>query len=230
MSLRTLSHEEARRAYDRIGSWQDSQAFYEDFATRDLVRHCQFESAQAVFEFGCGTGRFARRLLKERLAAAATYRGVDVSPKMIRLARAKLAEFGERAQVILSDGAAPVSEPTASVDRFVSNYVFDLLSESDIAAVLAEAHRMLRAGGRLCLTGLSPGHGVVSRAFVRAWSFVHQRSPLLVGGCRPIDLLPFLEDGSWKLLHHRALAPMGIPCAVVVAELQPEARDGHARV
>jgi len=32
-----LSHQEARRAYDRIGSLQDSQAFYEDRATDVLA-------------------------------------------------------------------------------------------------------------------------------------------------------------------------------------------------
>jgi SAM-dependent methyltransferase len=64
---RTLSHDEARRAYDRIGSLQDSQAFYEDVATSLLLQHGDFPSARSVFEFGCGTGRFAQRLLEEQL-------------------------------------------------------------------------------------------------------------------------------------------------------------------
>ena len=36
MSERTLSRQEVRKLYDRIGSRQDSQAFYEDRAT-DLI-------------------------------------------------------------------------------------------------------------------------------------------------------------------------------------------------
>jgi hypothetical protein len=32
-TMTTLSHERARRVYDRIGTWQDTQAFYEDRAT-----------------------------------------------------------------------------------------------------------------------------------------------------------------------------------------------------
>ena len=62
-----LSHDEARLAYDRIGTIQDSQAFYEDRATNLLLRHADFESSEAVFEFGCGTGRFALRLLDDYL-------------------------------------------------------------------------------------------------------------------------------------------------------------------
>ena len=211
--MRTLSREEARRVYDRIGAKQDTQAFYEDVATGELIRQGDFSSAAAVFEFGCGTGRFARTLLADHLGPTATYRGVDLSPTMVGLA-----EFGERARAVLTDGVAPSSEPPASFDRFVSNFVFDLLSEADIDAVVSEAHRMLRPGGLLCLASLSPGHGVVSRTVIRVWSFLHRLDPRLVAGCRPIELLAFLEEGRWKVRHHQPLAPYGLPSEAVVAE------------
>jgi len=216
--MRTLSHQEARRIYDRIGARQDTQAFYEDVATRELIRHGEFASALAVFEFGCGTGRFGRMLLDDHLGRAATYRGVDQSPTMAGLAEGRLSEFADRASVVLTDGGPPASEPSASFDRFVSNYVFDLLSEADITAVVSEAHRMLRPGGLLCLASLSPGHGLVSRAVIGVWSLIHRLDPRLVAGCRPIELLPFLEEGRWKIRHHRALSPYGLPCEAVVAE------------
>ena len=221
--MRTLSHQEARRVYDRIGAKQDTQAFYEDVATRELIRHGDFSSANAVFEFGCGTGRFARTLLADHLGPTATYRGIDLSPTMVGLAERRLAEFGERARVVLTDGVAPSSEPPAFFDRFVSNFVFDLLSEADIAAVVSEAHRMLRPGGLLCLASLSPGHGVVSRAVIRVWSFLHRLDPRLVAGCRPIELLAFLEEGRWKVRHQQPLAPYGLPSEAVVAERLPVA-------
>lgn len=214
----TLSHQEARRVYDRMGRWLDTQAFYEDAATRDLVRHARFEAAEAVFEFGCGTGRFAQLLLSRHLPNDAGYRAWDVSPRMVALARARLAGFAGRAEVVLSEGGAPVSEPADSCDRFVSNYVLDLLSESDIRAVVGEARRMLRPGGLLCLASLSAPHGPFSRALMAVWSGLHARSPSLTGGCRPIDLLSFVSDGAWKVRHHGAFTPLGIPSETVVAE------------
>ena len=60
----TLSHAAARALYDRIGRWQDTQRFYEDRATGDLIAHADLHQAQAVFEFGVGTGRLADRLAK----------------------------------------------------------------------------------------------------------------------------------------------------------------------
>ena len=51
---RTLSHVEARRFYDRFGSRQDDQKWYEDAAIADLIAHSEFEGAGNVFGDGRG--------------------------------------------------------------------------------------------------------------------------------------------------------------------------------
>lgn len=214
----TLSYQEARQAYDRIGSLQDSQAFYEDRSTGLLIRHGEFTTAESVFEFGCGTGRFALRLLEDHLSPTARYRGVDVSPKMVCLAQARLASHSPRAEVTLTEGAPPVDEPAESYDRLVSNYVFDLLSHEDIRAVTREAHRVLRPDGLLCLSCLSTGVGLASRTVARVAGWIQALRPSLIGGCRPVDLLPFLPESHWQVLHHAKVVAFGIPSEVVVAK------------
>ena len=216
--MATLSHQEARRTYDRIGSLQDSQCFYEDRATALVVLHGNFTAAESVFEFGCGTGRFALRLLEEYLPDTASYRGVDVSPKMVQLAKTRLASHSPRAEVMLTEGRPPVDEPAEYYDRFVSNYVFDLLSHDDIRAVLREAHRMLRPAGLLCLSGLSSGFGFTSRIVASVVSWTQTHRPSLVGGCRPVDLRPFLLESEWQVQHHSKVAAFGVPSEVVVAK------------
>jgi ubiquinone/menaquinone biosynthesis C-methylase UbiE len=216
--LRTLSRQEARRVYDRIGGMQDSQAFYEDRATAELLRHAGFDTARRVFEFGCGTGRFALRLLSEHLPPTAAYRGVDLSPTMVGLARRRLEPFASRTEVALTDGEPPVGEEAGSYDRFVSSYVLDLLSEEDIAAVLREAHRILEPGGLLALSGLSTGSGPMSRVVAGVWSRIHALRPSLVGGCRPLELLGLLPEAEWRVRHHARVAPFAVPSEVVVAE------------
>lgn len=213
-----LSREQARRVYDRIGARQDTQAFYEDRATEILVEHGDFGTARQVFELGCGTGRFARRLLSRHLPESARYRGVDLSPKMVALARERLAPFGARAEVVLTDGSPPAAEPDGSCDRFVSNFVLDLLPEEDIAAMLREAHRMLDGGGLVLLSSLSTGRGVLSRLTARVWALVHAIRPALVGGCRPLALLSWLPSPRWSVLHHAHLMPFGVPSEVVVGQ------------
>jgi SAM-dependent methyltransferase len=216
--LTTLSREEARKVYDRIGARQDTQAFYEDAPTEFLISHGEFGCANRVFEFGCGTGRFALRLLAEHLPETACYRGVDLSPTMVELARQRLALYSSRAEVLLTDGSPPTAETMGRFDRFVSNYVLDLLSEEDIAAVIRETHRMLEPHGLLCLSGLSMGSGPLSLLVARAWSFVHAVRPAVVGGCRPLDLLAWLPSASWRVLHHTRMAPFGVPSEAVIAE------------
>jgi SAM-dependent methyltransferase len=214
---RVLSHAAARRVYDRIGRLQDGQAFYEDAATSRLLQHGAFSSARAVFEFGCGTGRFAQRLLEAHLPPGARYRGVDLSPRMIGLAQARLRPWAPRAEVRLTEGGPPSDEPSAAFDRFVSNYVFDLLAIEEIEAALREAHRMLEPGGLLCTTGLSTGTGPGSRAVARAWAWLQSRAPALVGGCRPVDVVPLLPAGDWALVHHAKLVRFGLTSEVLVA-------------
>jgi SAM-dependent methyltransferase len=134
--VRVLTHEQAQAFYNRMGTKQDWQAFYEAKATHELIAHASFETAQAVFEFGCGTGAFAERLLTVHVSPEAQYVAVDSSPTMIRLARARLARFGSRVEVQQTDGTLRFEATSGFYDRFVSTYVADLLSASDIAEML----------------------------------------------------------------------------------------------
>ena len=215
--MRTLTHREARSVYDRIGSWQDSQAFYEDRAVRELTRLARFGEATSVLEFGCGTGRYAHRLLSEILPDESRYRGVDISPTMVELARQKLERFGARAEVECSEGAAPTARNDERIDRFVSNYVLDLLSEPDIRGALDAAHAALVPGGLLCLTSLSVAEKWASRFVLGSWSLVRSIHPAIVGGCRPLSLLDYVGPPRWEVLEERRVVQFGVPSQVVVA-------------
>ena len=219
----TLSPSEARRIYDRIGRKQDTQAFYEDRATSELMLHLDLGAAYAVFEFGCGTGRFAASLLKSHLPEDATYHAVDLSPVMVALTQRRLASFGSRVNVRLTDGSPPTDEPSGLYDRFLSNFVLDLLSLEDIDRVIHEAHRTLRPGGLLGLSSLTTGFTPASRAFGWLWSRIHALSPSLVGGCRALDLLRFLPQTHWDIRHHARVAPLGIALEAVVAQRRQDA-------
>src|SRR6266568_2917868 len=141
---RVLSSQQVQAFYDWMGAKQDWQAFYEAKATHDLIVHASFETAQAVFEFGCGTGAFGECLLAAHVSPETRYVAVDSSPTMIRLAQTRLARFGSRVTVEQTNGSLRFEAASGSYDHFVSTYVVDLLSASDIAEVLSEAHRLLR--------------------------------------------------------------------------------------
>ena len=220
--MSVLSRKEARAFYDWFGTKQDAQAYYEDPAIDDLIAYGYFEDARTVYELGCGTGRLAERLLEHELPLSASYRGTDISARMVELARARLDRFEERAQVVQTQGAMEIASPDGSVNHIVSTYVLDLLSEGDIQAFLEEAQRALTWDGRLCLAGLTHGTTLLSRLVTWVWRVIHWIHPRLVGGCKPVKLTEFLRQEYWTVLHHRVVVAYGIPSEVVVAS--PRAR------
>lgn len=218
MAVRTLSHEEARRFYDRFGIRQDAQAFYERPALERLIAELRLPEARAVVEFGCGTGRLAAELLGGPLSPDCRYLGLDLSGTMVRLARERVAAFGARVEIRQTEGAPRIEAQGGSFDRFLSTYVLDLLPEREIRLLLEEAERVLAPGGLLAITSLARGERGLPRAVSWLWERVHRLRPALVGGCRPIALEPYLSGGSWKIRHRSVVAPYAIPSEVVVAE------------
>ena len=63
---RVLNKKTIQRIYDWIGTKLDSQSFYEQSGLDEVIKYGQFDIAHTVFEFGCGTGRFAQQLLGKR--------------------------------------------------------------------------------------------------------------------------------------------------------------------
>lgn len=212
-----LSVADIEAVYDRIGRAQDTQAFYEAPALNALVHYGGFDEASSIFEIGCGTARFAHELLTAHLPDTATYRAVDVSSTMAAIARDRLKPFGERVSVTKTDGRLQVDLPDATVDRVVSTYVLDLLSDAEIRTVLGEAHRLLQPGGRLCLAGLTIGETVLTRLTPRMWEVVHAIRPAWVGGCRPVRMRRRLDPDRWTVHQHEIVSAWSVPSEVLVA-------------
>ena len=214
---RYLTAAQARRVYDRIGRVQDLQALYEHRATSELLAHADFEHAHAVFELGYGTGAFAERLLEQHLPAESGYVGTDVSPHMHELAGRRLRRYPGRVELHLSDGSLHVPFENNAFDRFVANYVLDLLSPKDIDLAVHEARRLLAPGGLLCLTSLTPGATAPARLLTRVWQGVWSLRPELVGGCRPVQLAGHLDPHLWTTRYHAIVTSFGISSEIVVA-------------
>lgn len=212
-----LTPSQAKAFYDRFGSKQDAQAFYEDVALDDLIAHAGFEQAQRVFELGCGTGRLAAQLLSEHLPPSASYLGIDLSQTMVELAKRRVASFAERAKVERSDGSLRFPLPDRSVDRVVSTYVLDLLSDQDLQQAITEAHRVLNSAGRLCLVSLTEGVTPVSRIVSALWSITFRIRASLVGGCRPIRLASNLAPHIWSVDYRKVVTQFGVPSEVLIA-------------
>jgi SAM-dependent methyltransferase len=214
---RYLSPAEAKHFYDRLGTRQDWQGFFENPAIDELIAHAAFGSVHSVFEFGCGTGALAVRLLQRYLPADARYIGLDISDTMISLAQRRLKPWSGRARVYQSDGSPCIPEPDRNFDRFVATYVFDLLAPDFIDQLLSEAHRLLLPRGKLCLVSMTFGDSPLARTVCWGWQHLWQLRPGIVGGCHPIELSNHLRSDSWECDHQTRVTSWGVSSEVLVA-------------
>jgi SAM-dependent methyltransferase len=214
---RYLTSSEASRFYDRFGAKQDRQGFYEDAPLADLAAQLRFEQAHHLFEYGCGTGRFAARLLAEHIPDTATYSACDLSQTMVELARRNLAAFMGRVTLWQSAGTPDFQPGNPPYDIILSSYVLDLLPPEAITAMLAESARSLRPGGQLGLVSLTHGSRFASRITSRIWALLAHLRPALVGGCRPLRLEDFLDTDIWRVTYANTIIRWTIPSEVLIA-------------
>lgn len=213
-----LSSSEVIDYYGRLGKKLDYVNFYGFSALKDLIANADFESATNLFEFGCGTGKFAARLLKRHLQPDTRYLGVDASPEMVKLAKSRLKAYPKQALVMLSEKPVQLPPVDGVADRIISTYVLDLLPEDDIALFFEESYRALSADGKLCLVSLHQGKNLPSRIVSRLWQAAFERRPDLVGGCRPIDLDLFINRNLWRIAYRKVRAPFGVASEVWILE------------
>lgn len=207
-----------RRFYDRFGAWQDSQGFYENAVQEKLIRNSDFPHARSVLEVGCGTGKFAARLLAEALPDDARYVGIDLSSTMVDLSRKRISPWADRAEIVQSDGGFDFTSYGPPLDRIIFIYVLEILSEMQIQKALAGAHAALTPGGLLCAAVLTEGIDTLSRLTTSVWSALHNMQPYLVGGCRPLVLRDHIPEKSWQIRHRDVIVSMSVPSEIIVAE------------
>lgn len=124
---------------------------------RRAVRALGLGPGALVVDLACGTGDLCRE------AERAGYRpvGTDFAAGMLRRARART-----RAPLVQADVLA-LPFAAGAADGAVSG--FALRNVADLAAMLAEAARVLRPGGRIALLEVGEPRGRLRRAGARAW-------------------------------------------------------------
>jgi len=139
----TVDHPVAQQ-YDRWAAVYDQLwQRYVNQTVPLLEAWARVEPDERVLDVGCGTGAFEERLVKA--GAAGDVVGVDLSPNMLRQARAKLAEAPTLAFQQADVHALPFDND--GFDVAVSASTFHYFEDPDQA--LMEIAHVLRPGGRL---------------------------------------------------------------------------------
>jgi ubiquinone/menaquinone biosynthesis C-methylase UbiE len=138
----SLTHDsrDLAETYDRLSDVQFESG-------KRLSEQLEVSAGERVLDVGCGTGRLAR-WLADRVGPSGTVVGMDPLEERIALARAR--GDGIRFEVGRAEDLSAFGD--GSFDVVCMSSVFHWIA--DKAKALAEAHRVLRPGGRLGVTTL----------------------------------------------------------------------------
>ena len=153
-----------------------------------------------ILELGCGPGLYACQFAKNFPQVTTT--GIDLSKRLIRLARTRAAELELHNCSFIEGDAQALSERTDSVDAVIVSRLFLIVPDKE--AVLAEIFRVLRPGGRCFIA--EPTSGFTSRLpLIAMWLLARTtaipwkrfREPQQVEVMRPPDFQKLVRGPAW---------------------------------
>ena len=132
--------EEIKKYYDDLAKDYDADRFANSYGryihqqeSKILERYLDASNTVGNLDLACGTGRFLEY---------ADY-GIDISPEMVKISAAKYPS-----KKLSIQGAEKLDFPNASFENALSFHLFMHLDLPTCENILAEAHRVLKAGGR----------------------------------------------------------------------------------
>ena len=218
------SKQQARAAYDAISQRYDLlEGFWERKAREAGLRALGVAVGEVVLEIGPGPGQ-GLAALAQAAGEAGRVCGLDLSPRMLALARDRLKRAGlaDRASLLCGD-AAQLPLQAQFCDAVFVSFALELLDTPEISLALAECRRVLRNDGRIGVVCLSKTGGPNAMRALYEWG--HKKLPSLLD-CRPIWAQRSLEEAGFHTLRAERFLLWGLPVEVVVAgkgKLQPPA-------
>ncbi|KAA9381997.1 methyltransferase domain-containing protein [Microbispora cellulosiformans] len=189
--MRVTTDADVRRVFDRIADRYDDQMRVWERRLFPGSREWAVGQARGhVVEIAVGTG-----LNLPLYDAATTVVGIELSERMLDLARRRVARDGLGARVELRQGDAQrLDLPDAVADTVLST--FTMCTIPDPAAAAREAYRVLRPGGRFVLAEHGPSSNPILRAGMRLVEplFVRFEADYLTR-----DPRPYLERAGFEI-------------------------------
>ena len=178
-------------------------------ARKRCLELANIHDGEKVLEVAVGTGSTFIEIMKRN--PKGQIHGIDLTEQMLSRAKKKAEKLGHKNYSLELGDAYHLTYPDGVFDLVMNNYMFDLLPEGDFPKVLNEFKRVLRSGGRLIMGNMTkPLHWYNS-----AFELVYRIHPPLLGGCRGVYLLPYLESAGFTDLHREYMTQMTYPTEVI---------------
>lgn len=212
--------------FDRRARAYDRQLWLERPALRAMARLAEPLSGARVVDLATGTGGVAAALIA-REPRIGSLVAVDAAPHMLDRAAHRLAGLGTRARTVLADARmVPLADGAADVVSV--GYLLHLLDPVARAAVLSEARRLLRPGGRLVAVVHGSPRGPHGRVYRAGWRALARVLPGEIIGDGPmVDLAPFVAGAGFEV--NATWRIPGVYWSQVLSARRPPFRRGPRR-
>lgn len=150
----------------------------------------ELHPGEVVLDLGSGGG-IDVILSARRVGPSGKAYGLDMTDEMLELARQNAAEVGVSNVQFLKGEIEDIPLPEASVDVIISNCVINL--SPDKAAVIGEAARVLRPGGRFAVSDViaDPDMDAATKQDMQEWT------GCIAGALTRDDYAKLLQDGGF---------------------------------
>ncbi len=168
-----------------------------------LLAMLDLRPGEHVLEVGPGSGR-ALADLARRVWPGGTVDGLDLSAAMLRLSQAHVRRRGlSRPPGLVQGNAMHIPFADETFTAIYMSGVLELFGPDQIPRVLQEVRRVMAPAGRLGVASLSRNDLEAWAAF-RCYDWLQQR---VLGGwsCRPLSVIPWLEDSGFRILCRRTV-------------------------
>jgi len=175
------------------------------------------QEGEVVLEIGFGTGCSLVEIARSVGEKEKVY-GLDVTFKMVELAKKRVEKEGLAEKVSLCEGNAKnMSYQDDVFDAIYMAGALELLDTPDISRVLEEIKRVLKWNGRIGIASIPKENHEDSR-FLRFYEWIHKTFPRYAS-CRPIYLEDSLKDAEYKVIKtDEILLGKIFPMKIVVAK------------
>lgn len=192
--------------YDIWGKLTESKARNRCLELMDIL------NGESVLEVAVGTGLAFVDILQSNFLGWTE--GIDLTEEMLAQAKKKARQTGVKNYRLRVGDAYNLDYSDESFDLLVNNYMFDLLPEEDFETVLKEFKRVLRPGGRLVMVNMTR----CEHWYNALWERIYRSNPALMGGCRGVYVLPYLQSLGFTNLKREFISQMTFPSEVIYGE------------
>lgn len=207
-----LGKNEIRKTYTKMaGNYDFWCGLIEAKARQRCLDLAAIRNGEYVLEVAVGTGVLFEKILQ--LNPSGITEGIDLTEAMLSLARERARQTGSSSYTLRVGDAYRLDYPDESFDAVLNNYMFDLIPEQDFMTILNEFKRVVRKGGRVVVVDMTRG----SRLFNGLWNWLYRIRPALLGGCRGVELEPYMKKAGFDRINREYVSQLGFPSEVISA-------------